>query len=62
MTATKKVVKNEDDEDDSDFEDPDLMEIPGGGKSLGTLKGGDAGSGPSMPGLFGKWCLCLLNK
>ena len=55
-------VKNEDDEDDSDFEDPDLIEIPGGGRNLNTLKsGGDAG--PSSMPLFGKWtCLCLLYK
>ena len=28
----------EDEEEDSDFEDPDLIEVPGGGKSLQTLK------------------------
>ena len=49
------MVKNDDDEDDSDFEDPDLIEVPGGGKSLGTLGGGNAAGGSSMPGLFGKW-------
>ena len=54
-------VKNEEDEDDSDFEDPDLIEIPGGGRSISTLKSGDAG--PSSMPLFGKWtCLCLLYK
>ena len=26
------------DDDDSDFEDPDLMEVPGGGKDIKTLQ------------------------
>ena len=51
----KNSVKADEDEDDSDFEDPDMIEVPGGGKSLQTLqkfKTGD-GAGTSMPSIGG---------
>ena len=48
-------VGKEEDEDDSDFEDPDLIEVPGGGSTLQNLKGRKPGdAGPSMPGMGGK--------
>lgn len=35
--AKASTAAKDDDEEDSDFEDPDLIEVPGGGKSLQTL-------------------------
>ena len=49
-SAPSGAIKDES-EDDSDFEDPDLIEIPGGGKSLQNLKS----DGDSMPSLGGNY-------
>ena len=51
--ASKKPVKVDDDDDSDDFEDPDLMEVPGAkiqAKSLANIRGGPSGSMPN----FGK--------
>ena len=44
----------DDDDDDSDFEDPDLIPVAGGGTSLQTLKNIKGGKGASGSGSNGK--------
>ena len=54
-------------EEDSDFEDPDQIEVPGGGKSLQTIRNINTKADPSRPStsgitrpkiinLTGGWC------